>query len=378
MFRVAIQLLFFTGIALLFGKAGAVEFNAAERELIAQHGPWPMQFEADSSNRASGNKSAISLGEKLFFDHDLGGDSKFSCASCHDPGQGFADGKMTGQGRVPLPRNTPTLLNLQTNRWFGWGGENDSLWAQSIRPILAVDEMANTAAGVKAVLSGRERYRGLYQSAFGVSPQDQPDEQVLVNTGKALAAYQETLLSQRSSFDDFRDALLAADQVAMSRYPENTQRGLKIFIGAGRCNLCHLGPRFNNGEFDDVGIPYFTADGVDAGRYGGIQQVRANPYNLLGKYNDGDPGLNAVSSSHVRQTHRNWGEFKVPGLRAVAATAPYMHNGSLSTLRDVVLHYSDLDEERLHTNGEKILRPLKLSDSEVDDLVSFLRSLGDE
>jgi cytochrome c peroxidase len=378
MFRVAIQLLFFTGVALLSGKAGAVEFDAAERELIAQHGPWPMQFAADSSNRVSENEQAIRLGEALFFDHELGIDSKFSCASCHDPGKAFSDGLKTAQGRVRLDRNTPSLLNLKANRWFGWGGENDSLWAQSIRPILAADEMANHPDHVRELLLSRPRYRQFYLQAFATEVGSEASEQVLVNVGKALAAYQESLVSQRTEFDDFRDALLADDREAMSRYPENAQRGLRIFIGAGRCNLCHLGPRFSNGEFGDVGIPYFTADGVDAGRYGGIQQVRVNPYNLLGKYNDGDAEQNAVSSSHVRQTHRNWGEFKIPGLRAVAATAPYMHNGSLPTLRDVVLHYSNLDEERLHTDGEKILRPLKLSDAEVDDLVSFLRSLGEE
>jgi len=378
MFRVAIQLLFFTAAALLFGRAGAVEFNAVEREQIAQHGPWPMQFAGDSSNRVSENEQAIRLGEALFFDHELGIDSKFSCASCHDPGKAFTDGLKTAQGRVRLDRNTPSLLNLKANRWFGWGGENDSLWAQSIRPILAADEMANHPDHVRELLLSRQRYRQFYLQAFAAEVGSETSEKVLVNVGKALAAYQESLVSQRTEFDDFRDALLAGDQAAMSRYPESAQRGLKLFIGAGRCNLCHLGPRFSNGEFGDVGIPYFTADGVDAGRYGGIQQVRANPYNLLGKYNDGDPGLNAVSSSHVRLTHRNWGEFKIPGLRAVAATPPYMHNGSLPTLRDVVLHYSNLDEERLHTDGEKILRPLQLSDAEIDDLVSFLRSLGEE
>jgi len=378
MFRVAIQLLFFTAAALLFGRAGAVEFNAVEREQIAQHGPWPMQFAGDSSNRVSENEQAIRLGEALFFDHELGIDSKFSCASCHDPGKAFTDGLKTAQGRVRLDRNTPSLLNLKANRWFGWGGENDSLWAQSIRPILAADEMANHPDHVRELLLSRQRYRQFYLQAFAAEVGSETSEKVLVNVGKALAAYQESLVSQRTEFDDFRDALLAGDQAAMSRYPESAQRGLKLFIGAGRCNLCHLGSRFSNGEFGDVGIPYFTADGIDAGRYGGIQQVRANPYNLLGKYNDGDPGLNAVSSSHVRLTHRNWGEFKIPGLRAVAATPPYMHNGSLPTLRDVVLHYSNLDEERLHTDGEKILRPLKLSDAEIDDLVSFLRSLGEE
>lgn len=111
-------------------------------------------------------------------------------------------------------------------------------------------------------------------------------------------------------------------------------------------------PRFSNGEFADISIPYFIEGGVDAGRYGGIQQVRANPHNLLGKYNDGDPAQNALSSSQVRQTHRNWGEFKVPGLRGVAVTAPYMHNGSLPTLPDVVNHYSAFDAEPLHSDGE--------------------------
>ena len=378
MFRVVIQFLLLVSVVFPADSVGAVEFSAAERELIAQHGPWPMQFEGDSSNRVSENEHAIRLGEALFFDHELGIDSKFSCASCHDPGRAFTDGLKTSRGRVRLDRNTPSLLNLKANRWFGWGGENDSLWAQSIRPILAADEMANHPDHVREMLLSRQRYRQFYLQAFAAEVGSETSEQVLVNVGKSLAAYQETLVSQRSSFDDFRDALLAGDQSAMRRYPESAQRGLKIFIGAGRCNLCHLGPRFSNGEFADVGIAYFTADGVDAGRYGGIQQLRANPYNRLGKFNDGDPGQNAVSSSHVRLTHRNWGEFKIPGLRAVTATAPYMHNGSLPTLRDVVLHYSNLDEERLHADGEKILRPLKLSDAEVDDLVSFLRSLGEE
>jgi cytochrome c peroxidase len=362
---------------LVFASSAAVglEFSAAEKLQILQHGPWPMPHVADDSNRASGNSAAIRLGEGLFFDHDLGADSNLSCASCHDPGQGFADGKVTGEGRVMLARNTPTVLNLGANRWFGWGGENDSLWAQSIRPMLAADEMARSAEEIRTLITGREQYRELYQAAFGKGPGNATVEEVLVNTGKALAAYQETLVSERSDFDEFRDALQNDDAGAMSRYAESAQRGLRLFIGEGRCNFCHFGPRFSNGEFADVGISYFIDGGVDAGRYGGIRQLRANPYNLLGKYNDGDPARNALSSSHVRRTHRNWGEFKVPGLRGVASTAPYMHNGSLSTLRDVVRHYSTLDEERLHSDGEKILRPLNLTQAQIDDLVSFLRSL---
>jgi len=358
--------------------AVALEFSEAEIALIAQHGPWPPDVQPDSSNRVSANEAAISLGEMLFFDHKLGLDSRLSCASCHDPGQGFADGRITARGRVPLERNTTSLLNLKGNRWFGWGGENDSLWAQSIRPILASDEMASSPAQVKAVLLERPRYQEFYRRVFGGAVEDDDDDLVLVNTGKALAAYQETLVSSRSAFDGFREALLAGDQQAMKQYPESAQRGLRLFIGAGRCNLCHVGPGFSNGEFGDVGIRYFTANGVDPGRYRGIQQVRANRFNLLGDYNDGDSEENAISTAHLQLTQRNWGEFRIPGLRGVALTAPYMHNGSLASLRDVVSHYSKLDEERLHSDGEKILRPLNLDQTGIDDLVNFLRSLGEE
>ena len=354
----------------------AVEFDANERALIALHGPWPPQSAADESNRVSQNPAAIRLGERLFFDHDLGGDAGFSCASCHDPGLAFTDGQDTGRGRARLERNTTSLLNVGGNRWFGWGGETDSLWAQSIRPIVAADEMAATPADVKALLLDRPRYLELYQTAFQTNPEQEPDETVLVNVAKALAAYQETLVSPRTPFDEFRDALLRDDRSAMQAYPESAQRGLKLFIGEARCNLCHFGPKFSNGEFGDVGIPYFTVGGVDAGRYRGIKQVRSSPYNRLGEFNDGDAEQNAIATRQVRLTQRNWGEFKVPGLRDVALTAPYMHNGSLPTLRHVVLHYSNLDEERLHTDGEKILRPLDLDHQQVEDLLSFLQSLS--
>lgn len=114
---------------------------------------------------------------------------------------------------------------------------------------------------------------------------------------------------------------------------------------------------------------------VDPGRYGGIKKLQESRANLMGAYNDDPARSTATGTRHVRLDHRNWGEFRVPSLRNVAKTAPYMHNGHLASLRDVVRYYSDLDEDRLHADGEKILRPLKLSNTEADDLVAFLQSL---
>src|SRR6185369_12375978 len=118
---------------------------------------------------------------------------------------------------------------------------------------------------------------------------------------------------------------------------------------------------------------------VDPGRHGGIKKLLSSDLNLLGRFND-DPARAesqpfAVATRHVELQHRNFGEFRVPGLRNVALTAPYMHNGSLATLREVIDFYSNLNEERLHADGEKILKPLKLTADESEDLAAFLRSL---
>ncbi|MBK8065501.1 MAG: hypothetical protein IPK29_16735 [Betaproteobacteria bacterium] len=114
---------------------------------------------------------------------------------------------------------------------------------------------------------------------------------------------------------------------------------------------------------------------VDEGRYGGIRKLRESRLNLLGPYNDDARRATATGTRHVVQDQRNWGEFRVPSLRNLARTAPYMHNGRLATLRDVVHHYSELNEERLHLDGERILRPLRLEPQEAADLLAFLQSL---
>ena len=366
-------------LALLWICPAAAEeppFTPDETRRILAHGPWPMPRKADLSNRVSGNASAAAFGKALFFDDRLSRFGALSCAFCHKPDKGWGDGRTQASTTARLDRNTPPLFNVRHNRWFGWDGAADSLWMQSLRPILDPREMAASDAHVQALVDADDSYRRTYRALFGVEPKRQPAEAVLVNVGKALAAFQETIVTGRTPFDDFRDALARGDRAAIARYPDDARRGLRHFIGKGACASCHAGPLFTNGEFHDIGLAYFTGpDAVDAGRQGGLVKLKASSYNRLGKWSDDRSGRSAWATRHVAPQHRNFGEFRVPSLRNVALTAPYMHNGAKATLADVVRHYSELDEDRLHVHGEKVLRRLDLTDREIADLVAFLESL---
>jgi cytochrome c peroxidase len=353
----------------------SVAFSPAETARIFQHGPWPPSWGTDASNRVSGSAAAGSFGEALFFDKRLSAQGEFSCASCHMPELAWTDGRARSRGHGLADRNAPSLLNVRLNRWFGWDGAGDSLWMQSIRPILDGREMAAQSGHVAALIRGDREMSCRYRNAFGVAPPTD-DELVLVDVAKALASFQETLISGRAPFDEFRDALAADDKGAMARYPISAQRGLQLFVGRGNCSLCHFGANFTNGEFHDIGIPFFAEPSrVDSGRFDGIRRLQASPFNRLGRYSDDTSGASSLATRHVASQHRNWGEFKVPSLRHVALTAPYMHAGSHATLADVVRHYSDLDENRLHADGERLLKPLRLSADEIADLVTFLETL---
>lgn len=362
--------------ATLGARAELLDFSAEEVARILRHGPWPAPWSRDPSNRASGVPAAIELGERLFFEPRLSGPGTVLCATCHVPYRGWQDGRDRAFGLERVDRNTPSLLDVRYRRWFGWDGAHDSLWSQSFRPLLDSREMHASAAHVARLVRSEAQFARRYARAFGAPP-GADDEKVLVDVGKALAAFQETLVSPRTPFDEFRDALERGDRAAAARYPLGAQRGLRLFVGRGNCSVCHFGPQFTNGEFADIGVPFFAAPGrVDPGRQGGIKRLKASPYNLLGRFNDDPKRSTATGTRHVEPQHRNFGEFRVPALRGVAQTAPYMHDGRLATLREVVLHYSELNEERLHADGERILRPLRLSAAEIDDLVAFLESLS--
>jgi len=309
----------------------------------------------------------------LFFDPGLSRNGGIACSGCHDAARGFTDGLPGAVGLARHDRNTQGLLDVGQQRWFGWDGGADSLWAASLRPLLSPIEMGADAASVATHLRKRP--------AIDAAITSLDDEALLVIAAKSIAAFLETLVSPRTAFDDFRDALARGDRAAMQAYPPQARRGLAIFAGRGNCSICHAGAAFTNGEFHDVGRPFLVERGrVDAGRHAGIRRLRSDPYRLDRHWND-QPSIDgpadiSLKTKTVVLQHRNWGEWKTPSLRGLVATAPYMHDGSLATLRDVVRHYSELDLDRLHADGEALLRPLKLSEPEIDDLVAFLRTLS--
>lgn len=357
--------------------APSEQLTAAQIRAIVALGPWPLARARDPSNRVSGNADAVAFGGALFADQRLSRTGTIACSSCHQPDRAFVDGLPHGRGVAAGDRNTTTLFNVGGQRWYGWDGASDNLWAQSLRPLFDEHEMGSDAHHLANLVRNDATLRAGYAQAFS-HPPSANDEVVAVDVGKALAAFQETLVTGRTPFDDFRDALTRGDAAAAARYPAAARRGLVTFIGAGNCTLCHGGPRFTNGEFGDVGIPYFVAPGrVDAGRHEGIRRLKASRYTLLGPFSDDPTRSTATATRFVAPEHRNFGEFRVPSLRNVGRTAPYMHNGSIPTLREVVRHYSNIDENRLHADGVRVLKPLGLSKYDTDDLVAFLESLSD-
>jgi cytochrome c peroxidase len=356
--------------------AALLDLDATEVRRLLTHGPWPVTARRDPSNAMSGNPSAIALGQRLFFDPRLSGNGQVACATCHIPTRGWTDGRAKALGLVEVDRNTPTVLDVALHRWFSWDGRADSLWSQSLKPIVDPREMGASAGHVARLLRGDPALACLHAKALGTPPTLEP-ERMLVQTGKALAAFTETIRSGRTPFDDFRDALERGDAADTTRYPPAARRGARLFVKS-QCGVCHVGPAFTNGEFHDVGVPFALPGGrVDAGRSDGIKRLRADPFNLLSAWNDDRTGRAALKTRHVEASHASFGQFKTPSLRNLGHTAPYMHDGRYATLRDVVRHYSELDMERIHTHGEQLLRPLKLSARETDDLVAFLESLTD-
>jgi cytochrome c peroxidase len=274
----------------------------------------------------------IALGRRLFEDKQLSSTGTIACASCHDPRLAFSDGEPTGKGVTGkrLARHTPSLWNVAFSPLLFWDGRASSLENQVRFPVEHADEMGGTLAAATLRLANDESYRRAFAAAFPQSPEISPR-----TIAGALAAYERTLVSPPTRFD----AWVAGKADALT---EPEVRGLELFAGKGRCIGCHVGFAFTDHNFYDIGLP-----GADKGR---------------GK----EIGLPAAEYA-----------FKTPTLRELTWTAPYMHDGSLATLEDVVRHYERGGVAR-PTRSKDLPPNLRLTDAERADLVAFLESLSSE
>jgi cytochrome c peroxidase len=338
---------------------GLLDWQPAERAQVLSLGPWPPAPAADPSNRVSGRPQAIAFGEALFHSTRLSRVPGLRCASCHEPWRQFTDGRRTGLGAAAGDRNTPTLLNIAQQRWFGWDGANDNLWAQSIRPLLDEREMRADPAFIGAQLRADDRLRTMYRASFDREP-PADDTTVMVDLAKALAAYQETLVSERTPFDAFRDALANGDHEAAARYPMAAQRGLRLFVGKAQCIACHAGPAFSDGRFHASLVRSQRHGGEpDTGRNAGLKRLADTPFALAGRFNDG-PQRSVPEPAGD-------GAFRTPPLRELAATAPYMHDGSVARLCDAL---------QPHATPPAATPPPTLQRDERRELIAFLLSLS--
>ncbi len=279
------------------------------------------------------------LGEKLFFDPILSRDSSISCASCHKPEFAFADNKAFSPGVYGRlgNRNTPSAMNQGDRNFYFWDGRAESLEEQALGPMENHVEMDfPLTLSIKRLIKN-EQYKNAFQRVYGKNP----NRELL---GEAIAAYERTLETGNTVFDKY----ISGDDT--SQMSESAKRGLTIFNTRGKCFDCHFGVDFTGGDrFKNIGL-YNGKDINDEGRY-----------KISGKQHD-------------------LGAFKVPGLRNIAQTAPYMHDGRFKTLSMVIDYYNEPDKFVSNSiNRDSLLKkPLGLSETDKKDLENFLLSLSDE
>lgn len=367
-----------------------VEFSNTERARIlalSPLGPLP----ADPTNEFADNPEAARFGQRLFFEPRLSANGKISCATCHEPQHGFADDKPLAVGMQGGARRTQTLWNVAYNRWFFWDGRADSLWSQAVQPLERTEEHGFSRRQVAELIVGVAELRAEYERVCGPlsGPRNAPKEvdRILVNVAKCLAAYERRLVSRDSPFDRFVAALrkdeapATADRSANKEaYPVAAQRGLRLFIGSANCRLCHNGPNFTDNEFHSIRVPPLGGGPQrDPGRFAAFERLKRDPFNAAGAFSADVNGALAQRLTQLAARPDTWGQFKTPGLRNVATHPPYMHQGQLATLTEVVQFYSTFEGALpADSHGEQFLKPLALSPQEIDDLVAFLTSLSDD
>ncbi len=312
----------------------------------------------------------IALGRKLFYDRRLSLNNTFSCAICHIPEQGFSNNEMTTavgiEGRS-VRRNSPSLYNVGYAQLLFHDGRENSLEQQAWGPLLARNEMANPSIGyVVDKLKTSTDYRGLFEKAFNKGP-------TMETIGQALASYQRTLNAADSPFDRW---YFGKQKGALS---EPAQRGFALFTGKAACSTCHtIGDKsalFTDQKRHNTGIGYTESMQKSPEK----QRVQVAPGVFVDVNSDNLKGLNTEKPNdlgyyEISQNPADRWAYKTPSLRNVALSAPYMHNGSLPTLAEVVKFYNQ--GGAANENLSPLLKPLGLSAQESADLVVFLEALS--
>ncbi|AKQ70411.1 Cytochrome c551 peroxidase [Myxococcus hansupus] len=332
----------------------------------------------DSTNRVDGVARAEALGDRLFHDAGLSRCGTVSCASCHG-GEGLtvSTAKAEGCDGHLSERNPPTLLNVAYNRWFMWDGRADRLWSQAVLPLLNPVEMNSDAQVVRARLDAVPDYVTEYQAMFGTTPSEATDDALLANVGKAMAAYQRTLVRIDAPFDaDVRRFLTAVEAGQAEADP--AYLGLKTFLRKGQCIVCHKGPALTDDLFHNIGVE-------DTGPGGGGQWSVLTPlldweFNAASRHSDAPTGTIAARLQTLRtQANRETleGAFRTPSLRNLTLTAPYMHTGEQATLEEVIDFYNDGGGAAGTFVGKKTetMVPLDLTNEEKRALVTLLQSM---
>ena len=199
------------------------------------------------------------------------------------------------------------------------------------------------------------------------------------NVGKAIEAYERRLISGDSTFDRYAAALKSGDQVAQQAIPAAAKRGLRLFVGAGHCELCHAGPAFTDGQFHNLGLPMRPGAVPDTGRYAGIRRIRADPFNTMSAFSDSAGGEAHERLRFLPPPDSMLGAFKTPSLRNVALTAPYMHDGRFATLDEVLDFYAQVPPagpgRRIGPRERTLDLVPRLTPAQRQDLIAFLQTL---
>ena len=311
----------------------------------------------------------VKLGERLFHEKRFSADGTVSCASCHKPELAFTDGLPVAEGirKQKGTRNTPTVVNAAYYTTQFWDGRRASLEEQAKDPFVnPIEHGLPSHEPILEVVRKDPYYRKAFRKVFGVAPEAVTIDHVV----KAIAAFERTVVSGDSPFDRY---LYGGDKSALS---ESAIRGLKIFRTKGRCVDCHkieqTSATFTDNDFHNLGV--------------GFQRIAPRLHEIVAKFREAKAkGANldesVLTQAEVSELGRfavtgrisDLGRFKTPTLRNVAVTAPYMHDGSLKTLEEVVEFYDKGGEANDFLDGG--IRPLKLTEQEKKDLVEFLKSL---